>query len=178
MLIDVIRAKVISSNDAKNQLRLALSASIGVLACFIIIGFLGLNFPVALLFAPLGATAILVFGVPESVLAQPRHVICGHLIAFVVSFGFLSIIVQSGLDSQIMRIVFTAFAISSSLFIMYVGKVIHPPAGATAFIVMESHGYSEATTLLAPIIAGSLLIIGIAVLLNRKLAKIQYPKYW
>lgn len=142
------------------------------------IGFLGLNFPVALLFAPLGATAILVFAVPESVLAQPRHVICGHLIAFLVSFGFLAIMTQSGIDSQITRIVFTASAISASLFIMYVGKVIHPPAGATAFIVMETHGYSEATALLVPIIAGSLLIIGIAILLNRKLAKIQYPKYW
>ena len=77
-----------------------------------------------------------------------------------------------------MRIVLMASAISTSLFIMYVGKVIHPPAGATAFIIMESHGYSEATVLLVPIIAGSLLIIGIAIPLNRKLAKIQYPKYW
>lgn len=170
--------KVISNNDSKNQLRLATSASIGILAGFVIIGFLGLIFPVVLLFAPLGATAILVFAVPESVLAQPRHVVFGHLIAFFVSFGFLAVMMQAGLDGQIARIIFTASAISASLFIMYVGKLVHPPAGATAFIVMESHGYSEAATLLAPIIAGSLLLIGIAVLVNRKLAKIQYPKYW
>lgn len=100
------------------------------------------------------------------------------MIAFLVSFGFLAIMIQSGLDSQITRIILTASAISTSLFIMYVGKVIHPPAGATAFIVMESHGYSDATALLAPVIAGSLLIIGIAIILNRKLAKIQYPKHW
>ncbi len=148
------------------------------MARFIIIGLLGLNFPVPLLFAPLGATAILVFGVPESALAQPRHVICGHTIAFLASFGFLAMMTQNGLDSQIMRIVFTASAISASLFIMHVGKVIHPPAGATAFIVMESHSYSEAAALLVPVIAGSLLITGIAILLNRKLAKVQYPKYW
>jgi len=61
---------------------------------------------------------------------------------------------------------------------MYVCKVIHPPAGGTAFIIIQSHGYSEATSLLVPIIAGSLLIIGMAVLLNRKLTKIKYPKYW
>jgi CBS-domain-containing membrane protein len=61
---------------------------------------------------------------------------------------------------------------------MHVCKVIHPPAGATAFIIMQTYGYSEATSLLVPIIAGSLLVIGMAILLNRKLAKIKYPKYW
>jgi CBS-domain-containing membrane protein len=33
-----------------------------------------------LLMAPFGATAVLVFGIPDSPLAQPKNVIFGHLI--------------------------------------------------------------------------------------------------
>ncbi len=34
-----------------------------------------------LIMAPFGATCVLVFGAPDSPLAQPRNVIGGHLIA-------------------------------------------------------------------------------------------------
>ena len=37
-----------------------------------------------LIMAPFGATAVLVFGVPASPLAQPKNVIFGHLITAIV----------------------------------------------------------------------------------------------
>ncbi|KFK63846.1 HPP family protein, partial [Vibrio vulnificus] len=41
-----------------------------------------------LLMAPFGATAVLVFGVPNSPLAQPKNVIFGHLITAFVGLFF------------------------------------------------------------------------------------------
>ena len=44
-----------------------------------------------LLMAPLGATAVLAFAVPESPLAQPRNIIGGHMLTALVGLIFLSL---------------------------------------------------------------------------------------
>lgn len=44
-----------------------------------------------LLMAPFGATAVLVFGVPASPLAQPRNVIAGHLITALIGVLFVQL---------------------------------------------------------------------------------------
>ena len=45
-----------------------------------------------LIMAPFGATAVLVFGVPASPLAQPKNVIFGHLITAIVGLTFISFV--------------------------------------------------------------------------------------
>ncbi len=46
----------------------------------------------ALLMAPFGATAVLVFGVPNSPLAQAKNVILGHLITAFIGVFFVQYI--------------------------------------------------------------------------------------
>ena len=68
----------------------ALLAGLGGAICIAILA--GLDFNIkeaALLIAPYGATMVLVFGVHQSPLAQPKNVIVGHLITALVGLIFV-----------------------------------------------------------------------------------------
>jgi len=49
-------------------------------------------YDIALLMAPFGATTVLVFGVPDSPLAQPKNVILGHLLTAFVGVFFVQFV--------------------------------------------------------------------------------------
>jgi CBS-domain-containing membrane protein len=52
-------------------------------------GYLSMKTNSPLLMAPFGATSVLIFGVPDSPLAQPRNLIGGSLVAALVSLTIL-----------------------------------------------------------------------------------------
>ncbi|MBF4318643.1 HPP family protein, partial [Vibrio anguillarum] len=66
---------------------------------------------VALLMAPFGATAVLVFGVPNSPLAQPKNVIFGHLITAFIGVIFTQYIGVSAISLAVA----TGLAVSAML---------------------------------------------------------------
>ncbi|MCU0546447.1 MAG: HPP family protein [Oscillatoriaceae cyanobacterium Prado104] len=70
--------------------------------------------------APFGATAVLVFAVPESLLAQPRNTIGGNLIGAVVCLIFVSLF---GSQPWVMGL-----AVATSIKVMQLTKTLHPPA--------------------------------------------------
>lgn len=84
-----------------------------------------------LLMAPFGATSVLIFGVPDSPLGQPRNVIGGNCLAAFVSLMILHIFGSSPLTM--------AMAVSTSIGIMQLTRTVHPPAGAVALVVMMTH---------------------------------------
>ncbi len=143
---------------------LALLAGFGA---FLAIGLLALLdatlTEVALLMAPFGATAVLVFGVPESPLAQPKNVIFGHLITAFIGVFFTQIIGVSPLS--------LAMATGLAVSVMLLTKTTHPPAGANPLLIMltgQSWGF-----LFTPVLVGAvvLVLVGKALLiLRRKLA--------
>ncbi|ENM5775910.1 HPP family protein [Vibrio mimicus] len=104
---------------------------------------------VALLMAPFGATAVLVFGVPDSPLAQPKNVIFGHLITAVVGIFFTQFIGVSPLSLALA----TGVAVSA----MLLTKTTHPPAGANPLLIMLA-GQSW-TFLVTPVLLGAVLIV-------------------
>lgn len=104
---------------------------------------------VALLMAPFGATAVLVFGVPDSPLAQPKNVIFGHLITAFVGIFFTQYI---GVSPMTLALA-TGVAVSA----MLVTKTTHPPAGANPLLIMLSgQGW---TFLITPVLFGALIIV-------------------
>lgn len=104
---------------------------------------------VALLMAPFGATAVLVFGVPESPLAQPKNVIFGHLITAFVGVFFTQYIGVSPLT--------LALATGIAVSLMLVTKTTHPPAGANPLLIMLSgQGWAF---LITPVLLGAVLIV-------------------
>lgn len=101
------------------------------------------------LMAPFGATAVLVFGVPDSPLAQPRNVIAGHLITAFIGLAFVHWLPVEPWSLAVA----TGLAIS----IMLATKTTHPPAGANPLLIMLT-GQSW-SFLVTPVLIGAIVIV-------------------
>lgn len=82
------------------------------------------------LMAPFGATAVLVFGVPQSSLAKPKNVIGGHMLTAMIGVVFS----YYSADSAIM----IGLAVGIAITLMMITKTIHPAAGANPILIIES----------------------------------------
>ena len=121
-----------------------------------------------LIAAPFGATAVLVFGVPDSPLAQPRNVVGGNFIAALVSVVLVHFF---GSEPWVM-----ALAVATTIKLMQLTTTTHPPGGAVALLGVISHAsWSFALT---PILFGSVLIVLCTVIFNNLVPGRLYPKHW
>lgn len=77
------------------------------------------NYP--LIAAPFGATAVLVFAVPDSPLAQPRNIIGGNCIGAIVC---ITLVHCFGTAPWVM-----ALAVATAIKLMQLTKTLHPPGG-------------------------------------------------
>lgn len=121
-----------------------------------------------LLMAPFGATSVLIFGVPDSPLAQPRNVIGGNFLAALVSLVILHFLGSSPLTM--------GMAVSISIGIMQLTKTVHPPSGAVALVVMMTQPNWH--FLLTPALVGSMIFVLCAVIFNNLSEERTYPKHW
>ena len=104
------------------------------------------------LMAPFGATAVLVFGVPQSPLAKPKNVIGGHMLTAMIGVVFSYYSADSA-DSAIM----IGLAVGIAITLMIITKTIHPAAGANPILIIES-GQSW-DFLIMPVLAGTVFIV-------------------
>ncbi|XGV96154.1 MAG: HPP family protein [Leptolyngbya sp. BL-A-14] len=118
--------------------------------------------------APLGATAVLVFGVPDSPLAQPRNVIGGNLIAAIVCVTLVQVF---GTSPLVM-----AIAVATTIKLMQLTRTVHPPAGAVALLGVLTH--ASWSYVVTPVLAGSVVIVFCTVLFNNTAPGRTYPKHW
>ena len=127
-----------------------------------------------LLIAPFGASVALIFGAPKSPLAQPRNVIFGHAISALA--GVTAYKLAGG--SEMAAI---CLAVPLAIGLMQLTGTMHPPGGATAFLAVaggegvHSLGYWY---VLAPCIAGSILMILVALVVNNISPRQRYPLFW
>ena len=121
-----------------------------------------------LLMAPFGATSVLIFGVPDSPLAQPRNVIGGNLVAALVSLTILHLF---GSEPWAM-----GMAVATAIGMMQLTATLHPPSGAVALVVMMTK--ASWLFLLAPALEGSIILVLCAVVFNNLAHERTYPKYW
>ncbi|MCL1979560.1 MAG: HPP family protein [Proteobacteria bacterium] len=128
-----------------------------------------------LLIAPFGASAVLVFGAFRSPLAQPRNVIGGHVISALVGVTVYQLI---GGGNEAITI---GLAVSLAIGLMHMTGTLHPPGGATAFVAVAggksiySLGYWY---ILNPCLAGSILMVLIALCVNNIPPRQRYPLFW
>lgn len=106
----------------------------------------------AMLMAPFGATAVIIFGLPTSPLAQPRNVVFGHLITAFIGIFFTQFI---GVTAFTLALA-TGLAVSA----MLLTKMTHPPAGANPMLIMMS-GQSW-SFLVTPVLLGAITLVLIA----------------
>ena len=113
-----------------------------------------------------GSSMVLLFGFPESPFAQPRNVFFGHLITAMVGVIFVNLI-------PLPIYISIALAVGVGIFLMILLNVVHPPAGGNPIIVII--GSVSFDYLILPIMSGCLIIILLAILINRFILKKRYP---
>lgn len=121
------------------------------------------------LIAPMGATAIILFTLPASPLAQPWSVLGGNLVSALAGITCLHLI------SNPLVCVCTAAVLALAL--MFALRCLHPPSGAVALITIlggdsvKDLGY---TFILNPLGLNTLILILCAILYNKATGQ-QYP---
>lgn len=130
---------------------------------------LGAGFPLPLLIAPMGASAVLVFAVPASPLAQPWSVVMGNGLSALAGVTCAELIADPTLAA--------ACAVASAIGLMSLARCVHPPGGAVALTAVlggpaiANAGYAFA---LAPVALNSLVLVGVGLAFNNATRR-QYP---
>lgn len=125
----------------------------------------------AFLIGSFGASCVLVYGVIQSPLAQPRNLVGGHLVSAIIG-----VTIQKLLPDAI--VIAAPLAVALSIVAMQVTKTLHPPGGATALIAVT--GSTAITDLgylyvLVPVLSGTLILLVVALVFNNLTPKRQYP---
>ncbi|MDQ8038097.1 MAG: HPP family protein [Pedobacter sp.] len=119
--------------------------------------------------APMGASAVLLFAVPASPLAQPWSIIGGNLVAAFIGVSCSLLIEDRGLAAGL--------AVGLSIGAMFALRCLHPPSGAIALTAVlggpavQALGYHF---LLWPVLLDSVLLLGMALIFNNALRR-RYP---
>lgn len=118
-----------------------------------------------------GASSVLVYGVIQSPLAQPRNLIGGHLVS-----ALIGVTVQKFAPDVLW--ITAPLAVSLSIVFMQITKTLHPPGGATALIAVT--GSAELKNLgywyvVSPVLVGSLILLFVALFFNNITSNRQYP---
>ena len=149
-----------------------LRASIGALVALGLTGLLSLSMMGAAgawLIAPMGASAVLLFCLPASPLAQPWSVIGGNTVSALSGIA----VAQLGLEIQYAAPLAGGFAIAA----MFTMRCLHPPGGAVALTAVlagpavHAMGFGFA---LAPVALNSALMVGAALMFNNLTGR-RYP---
>ncbi|RYJ44218.1 HPP family protein [Flavobacterium beibuense] len=120
-----------------------------------------------------GASCVLVYGIIQSPLAQPRNLIGGHLVA-----ATIGVTVQKLLPVEIW--IAAPLSVALSIIAMQMTKTLHPPGGATALIAvtgsqqLKELGYWY---VISPVLSGTLILLGTAYLFNNIPHNRQYPAH-
>jgi CBS-domain-containing membrane protein len=69
-----------------------------------------------------------------------------------------------------------ALAVSAAIAAMMATRTVHPPAGSNHVIVFLAHPSSS--FLAFPVLAGSVVLVLVALLFNNGVRKNRYPTYW
>ena len=113
-----------------------------------------------------GSSMVLLFGFPESPFAQPKNVFFGHLVTALVGVIFVTFI-------SLPMYLSIALAVGAGIFLMILLNIVHPPAGGNPIMVII--GSVSSDYLISPIIFGCIIIISLAILINKFLLKKNYP---
>jgi len=120
--------------------------------------------------ASMGASAVLLFAIPQGPLSQPWPFIGGHMIS-----AFIGITVLVFVQDLVWA---SALSVSLAIFFMYLTGSLHPPGGATALTVVvadhsvQSLGYQF---LLTPLALNLSIMLVWALIVNNLISNRSYP---
>jgi CBS domain-containing membrane protein len=123
-----------------------------------------------------GASSVLIYGVINSPLAQPRNLVGGHVVCALIGVTIHKLIPNETWLAS-------ALAVSLSIVAMQITKTLHPPGGATALIAnigsekVKALGYIY---VFSPVLLGSIVLLLVALIVNNMTSHRKYPtnKRW
>jgi CBS-domain-containing membrane protein len=140
----------------------------GALLAITLLGVISASSPYPLVAAPLGASSVLLFGHPDSPLAQPRNLLLGNGLAALAS---VVCVAWLGTAPWVMGLA-VALAITAGQLL----RCLHPPAGAVALLGVLLH--AGPSYVFAPVLAGSLVLLLVALVFSRLTPGRRYPQHW
>ena len=153
------------------RLRASCGALLGILLTGLVSRWVvGADASFPLLVAPMGASAVLLFALPSSPLAQPWSIIGGNLVSATLGVSCAALIADP--------VAAASLAVATSIAAMLALRCLHPPSGAVALTavlggpLIHAQGY---LFLWEPIGINSLLLLGVALLFNN-LTRHRYPQ--
>ena len=117
------------------------------------------------LVAPLGASAVLVFAVPSSPLAQPWSVVGGNTVSALAGLLACNLIPDPVIAASV--------AVGLAIGAMFTLRCIHPPGGAMALLVVLTHTHDPVFALF-PALTNSVLLVAMGLIYNFLTGK-RYP---
>jgi len=114
------------------------------------------------LIAPMGASAVLIFVLPASPLAQPWAVLGSHAIAVVTSMICAKLMADP--------VIATALSVGIAIALMSAARCLHPPAGGTAALAtlggpaIAAQGWAF---ILAPVTLNAVLLVACGLIWHR-----------
>lgn len=149
--------------DGRERLRACLGAGLGIALTGLLTRWADPALP--WLAAPLGASAVLVFAVPASPLAQPWSVIGGNTLSALVGVACAALLPDPALAG--------ALAVALAMGLMFALRCLHPPGGATALLAAMSA--APLAFALRPMLLNSVLLVLAGVAYNQ-LTRRAYPQ--
>ena len=167
-LLSVLPAR--ASVDAKERLRSCVGALLGILLTGLLSALtLGPDMASVWLIAPMGASAVLLFAVPASPLAQPWSIIGGNLTAALIGVACAQLI-----DPPVLA---AGVAIFLAIGVMFVLHCLHPPSGAIALTAVLGGAQIRAAGfdfVIVPVALNSAALLLAALAYNKAVGR-RYP---
>lgn len=158
-----------ASVDGVERLRSCAGAALGILVTGLLSAWVLDAQGAAWLIAPMGASAVLLFAVPASPLAQPWSIMGGNVVAALVGVSCARLIP--------LPVAAAAAAIFFAIGLMFLLRCIHPPSGAVALTAVLGGPAVHAAGfgfVFAPVALNSVLMLGMALLFNNATGR-RYP---
>lgn len=156
--------------DRYERLRVCCGALIGILVTGLISYLvLGPAFASPFLIAPMGASAVLLYAVPSSPMAQPWPVIGGNVVSAAVGVISAKLIGDPPLAA--------AVGVAGAIGAMFLLRCLHPPGGAAALTAVLGDTAIHEQGLyyvLSPVAINAAIMVLVAILFNNAVRR-QYP---
>jgi CBS domain-containing membrane protein len=151
--------------DARERGRMVAGGLLGILVTSLVGHVLGRSAGLPWIVAPMGASAVLLFCVPASPLAQPWAVIGGNVLSALVGVACVHLFASADLAA--------ACAVGLAIAVMLALRCLHPPGGASA-LLMAVNGVADPTAALSPVFVNA-LVLTLAAWLYHRATGHRYP---
>lgn len=115
--------------------------------------------------APMGATAIILFALPSSPLAQPWAVLGGNTLSALTGVAVVHLVPDPQWAAGL--------AVGAAMTVMFAAHCLHPPGGAVALLAVLTHTTNPLYAL-APVLLNSIVLVAAAAIYNTRTGR-PYP---